>query len=74
MSKNNKNYIVLNKKDYNKGVSDSLKILYNHINSMDYAIGFAASKLAQDHSNMLKTLYNSIHTLIEKKDKQLNES
>jgi len=54
-------------KTYNKGVQDSLSILATHINSMDYATGFVASKLAQDHSDLLKLLYNHIGTVLLKK-------
>ncbi len=46
---------------YQLGVADSLKMLYAYINGLDTGTGFRASQLAQDHSGMLKNLYNQIH-------------
>lgn len=47
--------------DYQRGIADSLKLLYHYINGLDHSTGFRASGVAQEHSQMLKELYNQLH-------------
>jgi len=52
-------------KKYNKGVKDALRILYQHINTMEHAVGFSASNKAQDHTEIMKSVYNNVSTLLK---------
>jgi len=52
-------------KKYNKGVKDALRILFQHINTMEHAVGFEASNKAQEHTEIMKSVYNNVSTLIK---------
>lgn len=52
-------------KKYNKGVTDSLRLIHTHLNSMEHAVGFSNSQKASDHADIIKTLYANITTLLK---------
>lgn len=53
------------KKSYNDGVKDALRMFYQHINSMEHSTGFRNSQLAQEHADIMKSVYNNMSTLIK---------
>lgn len=55
----------IDKKSYNDGVKDALRMFFQHINSMEHATGFANSQLAQDHIDIMKSVYSNMSTLIK---------
>lgn len=57
-----KNKLKINS-DYNRGVKDSMRILYTHITSIEHGTGFAASQKADDYVEMMKHVYDTIGTL-----------
>lgn len=48
---------------YNKGVTDSLRVLFTHITSIEHGTGFAASQKATDYVDIMKQVYETIDTL-----------
>ena len=52
-------------KKYNKGVTDSLRLIHTHLNSMEHAVGFTNSQKAADHADIIRTLYANISSLLK---------